>query len=103
MSVTVIARLFPQEGSRQAMLDAMATPLEAIRAEPGCERFAAHTAPDGSVVLIELWSSREALAAHSRGTAIQELRAARAPFESAAATVEVLEPEPLGGGPKATL
>lgn len=101
--VVVMARLYPAEGQLAAMLDAIAHTVGAVHAEDGCELFAAHTAPDGTVVLIERWASQQALAAHAAGPAVQAMRTARAPFEARPGTVEVLAATGFGDPAKGTL
>jgi quinol monooxygenase YgiN len=102
-TVVVMARLYPAEGQLPAMLDAIARTIGSIHAEDGCELFAAHTAPDGTVVLIERWRSKEALAAHAAGSAVQAMREARAPFEARPGAVEVLAAAPFGDPAKGAL
>ncbi|GAA2001352.1 antibiotic biosynthesis monooxygenase [Microbacterium ulmi] len=102
-SIVVLARLYPAEGRQQDLLDAIAPTFAAIHAEEGCQLFAAHSASDGTVVLIEKWESRAALDAHGRGGAVRALRSARAEFEARPAQVELLTPSPPGATAKGRL
>jgi len=102
-AVVVVARLFPKEGATSRMLEALASAAAAIHAEPGCELYAAHSAPDGTIVIIEKWSSREALDAHLAGEPVKASRAARTDFEAAPPHVEVLTPAPAGDAARGAL
>ncbi|WP_251453908.1 putative quinol monooxygenase [Microbacterium sp. Marseille-Q6648] len=73
-AVTVVARLHPHPEKTDAALDAVRAALAGIRAEDGCEQYDPHLADDGTILIVERWSSRKALAAHNTGAAVQVLR-----------------------------
>ncbi|GAA1704574.1 hypothetical protein GCM10009808_23160 [Microbacterium sediminicola] len=73
-AVTVVARLHPAPENLEQAIAAIAAAVDGIRAEEGCEQYAPHLADDGTIVIVERWSSREALAAHDTGSAVQVLR-----------------------------
>jgi len=98
-AVVVIARMHPQPGQAPAMIAAVEPVLQAIHEEPGCEYYALHTAENGDVVIIEKWSTLADFDAHRSGSpATLAVRTARAPFEAAPVTMELLAPAP-GGHP----
>lgn len=73
-AVTVVARLHPDPASVEQAAAAVRAAVPGILAEDGCEQYAPHLADDGTFVIVERWSSREALAAHNTGAAVQVLR-----------------------------
>jgi len=72
--VVVSARLHPDPAHLDAAVAAVLAAVAGIRAEEGCEQYDPHLADDGSILVVERWSSREALAAHSAGAPVQVLR-----------------------------
>ncbi|MFP5021593.1 putative quinol monooxygenase [Pseudonocardia phyllosphaerae] len=75
-AVVVIAVFRPAEGRQSELVEALRGVIPAVHDEAGCELYAIHDADDGSVVLVEKWSSRDDLAAHSNGEPIAALRRA---------------------------
>lgn len=73
--VVVVARLHPSPGQLDVVVAAVRRAVPGIRAEEGCEVYAPHLADDGSILILERWSSRAALAAHDTGSAVEVLRA----------------------------
>lgn len=73
-AVTVVARLHPDPARLDDAAAAVRTAVPGIHAEHGCELYEPHLADDGTILIVERWSSREALAAHSTGSAVQVLR-----------------------------
>jgi quinol monooxygenase YgiN len=88
-AVTVVARLHPRADDTDAAVAAVRTALPGIRAEDGCEQYDPHLADDGTIVIVERWSSREALAAHNTGAAVQVLRDGVAGLMAASSEVTV--------------
>lgn len=73
-AVTVVARLHPDPEKVRDAAAAVLAAVEGIRAEEGCLQYDPHLADDGTFVIVERWASREALAAHNVGPAVQVLR-----------------------------
>ena len=94
--VVVTAIFHPAEGSRDAVLAAMAPAIAAVHEEPGCLLYAIHDAPDGSIVMIEKWESTELLDAHGQGAAVAAFRLSLEGLVSAPAEVTRLVPIPMG-------
>lgn len=73
-AVVVVARLHPDPARLDDVVAAVRAAVPGIRAEMGCEQYDPHLADDGTILIVERWSSREALAAHNTGAAVQVLR-----------------------------
>ncbi|MDT0143183.1 antibiotic biosynthesis monooxygenase [Microbacterium sp. PRC9] len=73
-AVTVVARIHPDPERITDAAAAVRAAVEGIRAEDGCEQYDPHLADDGAIVIVERWSTREALAAHNTGAPVQVLR-----------------------------
>lgn len=73
-AVTVVARLHPDPERMDDATAAVRAAVAGIRAEDGCLQYDPHRADDGTFVIVERWASREALAAHNTGAAVQVLR-----------------------------
>ncbi len=87
--VAVVARLHP---APERIVDAVAVvraALPGIRAEDGCEQYDPHLADDGTILILERWSSRKALAAHDTGSAVQVLRSGMKGLTTAPAEVTI--------------
>ena len=96
MSIVAIARLFPKPGHTADILAALEIASPAIHAEQGCELYAGHEAPDGTIVMIEKWTTQADLDAHMTSPAVRIYREARAPFEAKSPEIEVLTAAPYG-------
>jgi len=103
MSVIVVARLFPKPGMTADYLQVYARFAGAVHAEHGCELYAAHEAPDGTIVMIEKWDSQADLDAHLRAPHVAEYRDARQPFEERAPELQVLTAFPAGDAARGAL
>ncbi|MFE7630380.1 putative quinol monooxygenase [Kocuria sp. NPDC057446] len=73
MAVVVTAVFVPAAGSRDRLVEALQEAIPAVHEEPGCLLYAIHDAEDGSIVMIEKWSSAGDLAAHAEGSAVARL------------------------------
>jgi quinol monooxygenase YgiN len=93
--VIVTAVFSPKDGAKDDLIAALSAAIPAVHAEDGCELYAIHDAEDGTIVMIEKWSSRELLDAHSAGAAVDALRALIAPH-LADLVVTVMSPLPAG-------
>jgi quinol monooxygenase YgiN len=95
MSVVVVATIIPLPGHRDAARDALRTAVAGVHAEDGCELYALTEAPD-RFVMVERWSSADALAAHGKGATVAQLNQALDGLVAGPAEVIVLEPVPAG-------
>ncbi|HWK19880.1 MAG TPA: putative quinol monooxygenase [Microbacteriaceae bacterium] len=92
MSIVAIARLYPKPGHTTDVLAALAYASPSILAEQGCELYAGHEAPDGTILMIEKWATQADLDAHLAGEPVRAYRDARAPFEERTPQLEILTP-----------
>jgi quinol monooxygenase YgiN len=102
MSVVVVAVLTPRPGRIREVLDAFAVVSPKVHEEPGCELYALHH-DDEKVFMVERWSSREELDAHSAGRPLAELNTLLGDTLAAPPDVSVLENVPLGNPVKGTI
>lgn len=58
--------------------------------------FAIHDAEDGTVVMLEKWTTRAGLDAHAAGPAVVQLNALIAPYLAGQVTVTTMKPLPAG-------
>lgn len=94
--VIVTAYFFPVEGKRDAVIEVLGDFIPQVHAESGCELYAIHDAPDGSIVMLEKWTTAADLDAHAVGTVIQGLQAALDGLLTEPARVTRLDPLPVG-------
>ena len=67
MAVVVVATLFPVAEHRGEVIEALEITAEKVQAsDDDCLLYAMHEGPDGRIVMIEKYSSMEALAAHGK-------------------------------------
>jgi quinol monooxygenase YgiN len=72
MSVVVVATIRPRPEHTDEVIAAFTATIGQVHAEDGCELYALHRAED-RLIMIEKWSSAEALAVHSKGAALAAL------------------------------
>jgi len=72
--VTVVARIHPDPARITDAAAAVRAAVAGIRDEAGCEQYDPHLADDGTILIVERWASRDALAAHDTGAPVQVLR-----------------------------
>ena len=82
--VIVTAYFFPRPDARDQVIAALEPAIAGVHEEDGCELYAIHDAPDGTIVMLEKWTSVELLDAHggasrsgssaSRSTACSSVR-----------------------------
>lgn len=101
--VVVTAYFHPRPESRDAVLSALSTALPKVHEEPGCELYAIHDAPDGSIVMLEKWSSEAELDAHGSSDAVVELVSALDGLLQQPAVVTRLVPLPIGDAHRGAL
>jgi quinol monooxygenase YgiN len=85
----VVARLHPAPEHLERALAAVALAVPGITGEEGCLQYAPHLADDGTFLIVERWSSREALAAHNTGAPVEVLRSGLAGLTTGPADVTV--------------
>lgn len=95
-SVVVTAVFTPAEGQFDAVYEALLPAIAVVHEEAGCELYAIHSAPDGTIVMIEKWDSAELLDAHGAGPAVEALNASL--VGKLAQPVEVTRLVPLPAG-----
>jgi quinol monooxygenase YgiN len=96
MSVVVTAVFKPVPGRGSALIEALQAAIPAVHDEPGCRLYAIHDAADGTVVMIEKWSSADDLAAHAAGEPVAALDAAIADLIAEPVTVTTMTPIQAG-------
>ena len=96
MSVVVIATIRPRPEHRADVLRAYEDAVGRVHAEDdGCELYALHDGDD-TFVMIEKWTSTDALKAHADGDALVELSARLKGKLLGSVEVEILRPHPAG-------
>jgi quinol monooxygenase YgiN len=97
MSVVVVATLYPLEEHAEEVCETLKEVISRVHSEDeGCELYALHRS-EGRLVMIEKWTSSEALAAHSKSDASRELSQKLAgKLSSKGADIQVLEPLSAG-------
>jgi quinol monooxygenase YgiN len=96
MPVVVTAYFHPAPGQHDQVVEALQRAIPAVHEEPGCELYAIHDAPDGSIVMIEKWSSVGELDDHGAGEPVRALNASLAGL--LASPTEVTRLMPLAAG-----
>ncbi len=103
MKVIVTAVFHPVSGRSAELATAMRAGIEAVHAEPGCELYAIHDAEDGTITMIEKWSSRADLDAHSKGPGTATLLASIEGLIAAPPVVTLMTPIPMGDSERGAL
>ena len=101
--VVVTAHFRPKPEHRVAVVDALRIAIPRVHDEPGCELYAITDAPDGSIVMIEKWSTVAELDAHGSSPAVVDLVAALDGLLEAPVEVTRLVPVPIGDPVKGEL
>lgn len=70
MTVVVTAIFRPAPGRKEELIEAMRPGIAAVHEEPGCELYAIHDAADGTITMLEKWTSQADLDAHAKGPAV---------------------------------
>lgn len=71
--VDVTAIFIPLEGEFFRVKLALEIAIDQVVQEPGCIQYEITDAQEDRIVLTEQWESTEALDAHGKGTAVQDL------------------------------
>lgn len=96
MAVVVVATIRPFPDRRDEVIAAMESVIARVHAEDdGCLLYALHEGAD-RLVMIEKWSSEEALAAHLRAPALAELVRKLDGLLAAPADIQTFRPHPAG-------
>ena len=97
MTVIVTAVFHPRPGKKQELAEAMHRGITAVHTEQGCELYAIHDAEDGTITMIEKWTSVDALDAHGSGSAVKVLGADIDGLLAGPTVVTRMTPIPVGG------
>lgn len=104
MSAVLVTAVFhPREGRKQELADAMRRGIEAVHTESGCELYSIHDAEDGTITMIEKWSSVEELDTHGDGEPVKTLLADIEELVEGGPTVTRMYPLPRGTAEQGTL
>ncbi|PWH07154.1 antibiotic biosynthesis monooxygenase [Brachybacterium endophyticum] len=96
MTVIVTAVFFPKSGKKQELVDAMQRGIAAVHEEKGCELYAIHDAEDGTITMIEKWTTADDLATHGSGEAVGQLNSDIAELIEKPTQVTTMTPLPSG-------
>ena len=94
--IVVIVTFVPKEGARAELVTALQTSIPEVHTETGCELYALHSVPDGSLFLIEKWTSAVELDAHAAGDIVRRLDASIESLLAVPAVVTRIAPLPAG-------
>lgn len=94
--VVVTAVFTPAEGARDALVAALSRAIAEVHEEEGCELYAIHDSPDGTIVMLEKWTTTASLDAHGAGEPVARLNAAIEGLVAAPPVVTRLVPIPAG-------
>ncbi len=97
MTTTIVTAVFtPREGAKDKLIAALRGAIPAVHEEQGCELYAIHDAEDGTITMLEKWTTRADLDAHGAGPAVERLGSLIEPFLAAPAQVTKMTPLPAG-------
>jgi quinol monooxygenase YgiN len=102
VSVVVVATITPLPEHRDEVIAALLETIPKVHLEDGCELYSLNQ-KDDRLIMIERWSSPEALQAHNGGAALAELGKALAGKVAAAPDVQVLTALPAGDTAKGAI
>lgn len=94
--VVVTAYFHPAAGQHDQVVEVLEQAIPAVHEEPGCELYAIHDAPDGTIVMIEKWSSVGELDDHGVGEPVGTLNASLEGLLASPTEVTRLVPLPAG-------
>ena len=104
MAVVVVATIFPVAEHRGEVIEALEITAEKVQAsDENCLLYAMHEGPDGRIVMIEKYTSMEAVGAHSQSPELAELVAALDGKLVKPMDVQLLTPHPAGSADKGAL
>lgn len=93
--VVVTSVFTPLAGQHDNLVATLQSTIPAVHDEEGCELYAIHDAPDGTIVMIEKRESTALLRKHAAGSAVAALNAAIGSFLSKPVVVTELTPIPV--------
>jgi quinol monooxygenase YgiN len=94
--VVVTAVFTPAPGQRDELVRRLAPAIREVHDEEGCELYAIHDAPDGTILMIEKWTSEALLDAHAQAEPVERLGAAIADVIASPVVVTRLRPIAAG-------
>jgi quinol monooxygenase YgiN len=94
--VVVTAYFYPAPGQHDQVVQALRPAIAAVHEESGCQLYTIHDAPDGTIVMIEKWSSVDELDDHGAGEAVRALNASLEGLLASPVEVTRLVPIPAG-------
>jgi Uncharacterized conserved protein len=103
MPVVVTAVFHPLDGRRDELVAALHATMPAVHREDGCLLYAIHDAEDGTITMIEKWTSGGALHAHAAGPAVAALDSAVRDLLSSPTIVTRMRPIPVGDADRGEL
>jgi quinol monooxygenase YgiN len=102
MSVVVVATITPLPEHIDEVIAAFAETIPLVHKEDGCELYALHRAED-RLIMVEKWTSREALAAHGAGPVMAALSPRLAGKMAGRSEIIVTDAVPAGDSAKGQL
>lgn len=94
--VVVTVTFTPVEGAYRPVVEALSKAIAEVHQEPGCELYAIHEAPDGSIVMLEKWTTVADLDAHGAAEPVARLNASLAGLLQVPPNVTRVIPIPAG-------
>lgn len=95
-AVVVTVTFRPVEGAHDELVSALSVGIAEVHTETGCELYAIHDAPDGTIIMLEKWSSAEDLDAHGGGDVVARMNATLVGLLESPPEVTRLAPIPAG-------
>ena len=104
MSAVVVTAVFtPETGKRDQLIEALKEAIPAVHEEEGCELYAIHDSPDGTIVMLEKWTTRALLDAHAAGEPVARLNSLIDGLTAQPVTVTVMDPIAAGTAQQGSL
>ena len=106
MPITVLATIHPKPGRAAAVRAAFEQIIADVHEEEGCLLYALQVSGEAgaeTLHMVEKWTSREALAAHSQGEALRRLDGLLGDDLASPTEVVVADPAPAGDPAKGAL
>ncbi|MBW9110690.1 putative quinol monooxygenase [Microbacterium ureisolvens] len=102
-AAVVVTVFTPRPEGKGELIEALREYLPEVHREEGCLLYAIHDAENGTIVLIEKWSSHAHLDRHNESPGLAELDRRVAPFLAAPTTWTTMNPLLTELGPAAAL
>jgi quinol monooxygenase YgiN len=103
MTVVVVATIRPLPEHHAEVVSALEAAIARVHAEDeGCLLYALHEGAE-RLVMVEKWSTAEALAKHAHGAAVAALNQALDGLVAGSTDVQVLQPHPAGTAQQGSL